>query len=199
MKRSKTADEFYEEATLWRAELRRLRKILRSTVLTEEIKWGAPCYTLEGKHVVGVGAFKSYFGLWFFQGALLKDPARVLVNAQEGRTKALRQWRMHSADEVDAAGVKRYVDEAISLARAGKAIPRSAPKPLVVPVELKRALAADRKLNAAFKALSPGRQREYVEHISEARQIATRDRRLRKVTPMIAAGVGLNEKYRPKP
>lgn len=87
MKRAKSVDDYVDQSDQWRDEIRRLREILRSTNLLEEIKWGAPCYTCKGKNVVGLGAFKSYFGLWFHQGALLKDDQKVLINAQEGVTK----------------------------------------------------------------------------------------------------------------
>ena len=96
----------------------RLRAILDATPLTAEIKWGAPCYTFNGKNVVGLMAFKSYFGLWFHQGVALKDEASVLINAQEGKTKALRQWRMTSVKDIKPAIVKRYLKEAIEIASA---------------------------------------------------------------------------------
>jgi uncharacterized protein YdeI (YjbR/CyaY-like superfamily) len=94
MKRANSVDEYIADAGTWKNELKRLREILRSTELKEEVKWGGPCYTCDGKNVVGIAGFKSYFGLWFHQGALLKDPKKVLMNAQEGKTKAMRQWRM---------------------------------------------------------------------------------------------------------
>ncbi len=93
MQRATSVDAFIEQSTLWREELTRLRDILRATSLQEEIKWGAPCYTHNGKNVVGIGAFKAYFGLWFHQGALLKDDKNVLINAQEGKTKAMRRHK----------------------------------------------------------------------------------------------------------
>ena len=122
MQRAKSVDAYINQSAQWHDELKSLRRILRSTSLTEEIKWGAPCYTHKGKNVVGVGAFKSYFGLWFHQGALLKDDNNVLINAQEGKTKALRQWRMTSASEIKAAIIKRYVKEAIAHTDAGREI-----------------------------------------------------------------------------
>ena len=97
MKRYKAVDDYVASRQLWQDEIKRLREILLSTNLTEEVKWGGPCYTYDGKNVVGLAGFKSCFGLWFHQGALLKDKKRVLINAQEGTTKALRQWRMRSA------------------------------------------------------------------------------------------------------
>lgn len=196
MHKAKSADEFFESAPLWRAELKALRKILIASGLTEEVKWGGPCYTQGGVNVVGLGAFKSYFGLWFFQGALLKDAKKVLVNAQEGRTKAQRQWRMQSADDIKPALVSNYVREAIALAKSGATVAKSPPKKLVMPAELTKALAGDKKAEAAFKALTSGRQREYADYVSEAKQAATREKRVAKILPMIRAGGGLNDRYR---
>ncbi len=110
MQRAKSVDAYINQSAQWHDELKLLRRILRWTSLKEEIKWGAPCYTHNGKNVVGVGAFKSYFGLWFHQGALLKDDNNVLINAQEGKTKALRQWlgsRISGPATRSAAGVLR--------------------------------------------------------------------------------------------
>ncbi len=117
MKRSKTVDDYLENASHWPDELVRLREILRSTPLTEEVKWGAPCYTWKGKNIVGIGGFKSYFGLWFFEGAALEDDKGVLINAQPGKTKMLRQWRMTSPREIKPAIIKRYVKEAMALVK----------------------------------------------------------------------------------
>ena len=102
MKRHQTVEEFLAGLDRWQEEVVWLREILLSTRLEEGIKWGAPCYMHRGKNLVGLGAFKSYFGLWFFQGALLPDPHGVLVNAQSGKTKALRQWRFESGEEIKA-------------------------------------------------------------------------------------------------
>ena len=100
MKMFKTIDEFMENQGEHKKALIRLREIILSTGLIETIKWGSPVYTLNGKNIAGIGAFKSYFGIWFFQGALLQDLQKNLVNAQEGKTKALRQWRFKSIQEL---------------------------------------------------------------------------------------------------
>lgn len=115
MKRYTTVDAYIRDAAQWNEELQQLRDILLTTGLTEEVKWGAPCYTRNGKNIVGIGGFKSYFGLWFFEGAALKDDADVLINAQPGKTKMLRQWRMNSAKEIKSTVIKRYVKQAMSL------------------------------------------------------------------------------------
>ena len=196
MKRYKTVDAYIEGEEKWQKELVRLRQILTSTKLEEEVKWGAPCYTYQGKNVVGIGAFKSYFGLWFHQGSQIPDPNKVLINCQEGKTKALRQWRMESGKEIKATVIKQYVKEAIAVVDQGKEIKPDRSKPVVVPAILKKALTQNKKANAAFKALTKGKQREYTDYIAEAKQEKTKLNRIDKILPMIESGIGLNDKYR---
>ena len=196
MKRYKTVDDYIANATLWQDELTRLREILKSTKLTEDVKWGAPCYTYDGQNVVGLAGFKSYFGLWFHQGALLKDKNEVLINAQEGTTKALRQWRMRSAKDIKASTIKAYVGEAITLVEQGKKIGPQKDKPIVVPPELKKALAKNAKARKGFESLRKGLQREYTDHIASAKREETKKKRIEKILPMLAAGKGLHDKYR---
>ena len=196
MKRYQSVEDYIAACDEWQDELATLREILLSTDLEECVKWGAPCYTFNGKNVVGIAAFKHYFGLWFHQGALLADPNGVLLNAQEGKTKALRQWRMKSAKEIKKTVLKKYVKEAIALAREGKEIKPDRSKPIVVPAELKQALAKHKRAAASFKKLSRGCQREYAEYISEAKREETRQRRVEKILPMILESAGLNDRYR---
>ncbi len=196
MKRYKTVDDYVASRQLWQDEIKRLREILLSTDLTEDVKWGGPCYTYDGKNVVGLAGFKSYFGLWFHQGALLNDKNRVLINAQEGTTKALRQWRMHSARDIKPAAIKSYVSEAISLVKFGKKIGPQKKKPLVVPPELKQALAKNAAARNEFANLRLGLQREFTDHIASAKRNETKQKRIEKILPMIAAGKGLNDQYR---
>ena len=196
MKRHKTVDDYIASRELWQDEIRCLREILLSTDLTEEVKWGGPCYTHDGQNVVGIGGFKSYFGLWFHQGVLLADKNKVLINAQEGTTKALRQWRMQSAKEIKQATIKAYVKEAISLVKKGKKIGPQKKKPLVVPPELKKALAKNAKARKGFDAMRLGLQREYTDHIASAKREETKQKRIEKILPMIATGKGLHDKYR---
>lgn len=195
MKRYKTADEFYANQDIWRDELERLRKIVSQTELKEEVKWGGPVYTLAGKNVVGIGGFKSYFGLWFYQGVFMKDKAGVLVNAQEGKTKALRQWRMNSREDIDEELITNYLEEAIANQKAGKEV-KPEKKPLVIPPELKAAFSVDLDLRDAFEGMTLGKKREYADYVSDAKQDATKQSRLGKIIPMIKSGVGLNDKYK---
>ena len=196
MKRYKTVDEYIENAEHWQEELIRLREILNSTKLVEAVKWGGPCYLHNDKMVVGMGAFKSYVGLWFYQGALLADEDGVLINAQEGKTKALRQWRFGSMKEIKVRKIKAYIKEAIELQEEGKEIKADRSQPVVVPPELKKALAANKKAQTAFKALTKGRQREYTTYIADAKRDETKAKRLEKILPMIEEGIGMNDKYR---
>ena len=196
MKRYKTVDEFIAGQDTWKAELIRLREILNSTALEETVKWGGPCYVAHGKLIVGIGAFKSYFGLWFHQGVLLADSAGVLINAQEGKTKALRQWRMTSKKDIKVRTIKAYVKEAIAMAESGAEIKPDRAKPVVVPSELKSALAKHARAAKLFKAMTKGKQREYADYISDAKRPETKLKRIEKIIPMIISGIGMNDKYR---
>ena len=196
MKRFQSVDDYIEGATQWQPELIKLRKILQRTGLQETVKWGSPCYTANGKNVVGLAAFKSYVGLWFFQGALLTDPDQVLINAQDGKTKAMRQWRFASAGEIKPPLIKYYLREAIHLVEQGIEIKSERNRSVVIPAILQAALNRRRKAKARFQKLSPGRRREYIEYVSEAKRPETQVKRVEKILPMIEAGIGLNDKYR---
>ncbi len=196
MKKFKTVDEYLASQSRWQDELQELRTILLSTELDECIKWGGPCYTLDGKNVVGMAGFKSYFGLWFFNGALIEDLNGVLMNAQEGKTKGLRQWRFESKREIKKRTIKAYVKAAIELQRQGKEIKPTRNAQLVVPPELKRALSKHRGAQKAFSVLTPGCQREYANYVAEAKRDETKVKRVEKILPMILDGQGLNDKYR---
>lgn len=192
---AKTVEEYLENHTEQRVILDALREIILETELEETVKWGAPTYVLGGKHVVGLGAFKSYAGLWFFQGVFLEDKAGVLINAQEGKTKAMRQWRFDSVEDVDKQKVKAYVLEAIENQKQGREIlPEK--KPLEVPPALQTAFEENHQLAAAFEQLTLTKKREFAEYIAEAKREATKLKRLEKIIPMILEGVGLNDKYR---
>lgn len=196
MKRYKSADEFIADQTQWKESLTKLREIILETEVKEEIKWGFPCYTWNGKNIVGLGSFNSYFGIWFYQGALLSDHAKKLINAQEGKTQAMRQWRMQGASDLNRKLIISYINEAIENQKAGRVIKPVKKKSIEIPVELVSAMNASNDLKGAFQKLSPGKQREYAEYIASAKREATRLSRLQKVVPMIMDGLGLNDKYR---
>ena len=197
MKRFRTVDEFIEAQVQWREALQLLRNMLLETELEEKIKWGFPCYTWQNKNVVGLGSFKSYCGLWFFQGVFLEDPQGVLVNAQEGKTKGMRQWRFSSLSEIDRDLVKAYVEEAIQNQKEGKEVQATAAtKEVAVPPELADVLEQEEDYRLAFEQFTPGRQREFAEYIASAKRDATKASRLEKIKPLILAGVGLNDRYK---
>ena len=195
MKKISSVDEYIASHPRWQELLLHLRRLLLSAGLEESIKWSAPVYMLDGKNIIGLGAFRQHAGIWFFQGGLLKDEAGLLINAQEGKTQALRQWRFGPEEEVDDALVLSYVQEAIANQRAGLEI-KPEKKPLIIPEDLEAAFAERQELKEAFEALSLSCKREYAEHIATAKRAATRQNRLQKVIPMILAGKGLNDKYR---
>jgi len=165
--------------------------------MEETLKWGSPVYTVNGKNVLGIMAFKRHFGVWFFNGVFLKDFNKVLKNAQEGKTKAMRHWKFKSMAEIDRAAVLAYMEEAIENQKKGLALkPERNQKKVIVPGPLKEVLSNDKSLKAKFDALSPGRRREYCEHISSAKQEKTKWSRLEKIMPLILEGTGLNEMYK---
>mgnify|MGYP000159147618 CR=1 FL=1 len=195
MKMAKTPEEDISWNEEYRPLLEKLRSILQSTVLEEKMKWGIPTYCLKNKNVAGIGAFKSYAGLWFFNGVFLSDPANVLINAQEGKTKGLRQWRFETIDAIDEKLVRTYIEEAIQNQKEGKEF-KPEKKPLIVPDELKEALASDGLLSEVFDSMSLSCKREYAEYIAEAKRPETKQKRLKKIIPMIREKVGLNDKYK---
>lgn len=198
MASEKTVDSYLAKHTDWQQELNTLRKLVNEHKMKETIKWGAPVYESEGKNIVGLSAFKAYVGLWFFQGALLKDKAGKLMNAQEGKTHAMRQWRFSTLAEIEenADFIRAYIKEAMANQKAGKEIKPKVGKPLVVPAELQQQLDADSPLKEAFESLSLTKKREFAEHIAMAKREETKAARLEKIIPMIKDGIGLNDKYK---
>jgi len=187
-------DAYIKKHDQWKNQFNALRKILLESELTETVKWGGPSYTLDGRIVMGMVGFKNHSALWFQQGVFLKDKGKKLLNAQEGTTRGMRQWRFALGEKIDSKLVKAYVEEAIANEKLGKRI-KPEKKQLVIPAELGEALKKNRKLKKGFESLTPGKQREFAEHIGSAKQEKTRHARLEKDTPFIEAGVGLYEKY----
>jgi len=177
----------------WRAEIAALQKILSAFPMTEECKWGKPCYTLDGDNVVIIQGFKEYCALGFFQGALLADPKKLLV--QLGQTQAARVMKFTSAKEIaaKAATIKAYVREAMAAAKAGRKV-ETKPQQLPVPDELTAKFRKDPRFKRAFEALTPGRQRSYLFHFNGAKQAATRAARIEKAMPAIFDGRGFLER-----
>jgi uncharacterized protein YdeI (YjbR/CyaY-like superfamily) len=198
LKRLKTPEEYIASNKEWQQALILLRDILLSTQMTETIKWGVPVYTFQEKNIVGIAAFKSYAGLWFFQGALLKDKKKKLINAQSGKTKALRQWRFNSVKEIGAESktLKQYLEEAILNQKQGKEIKPERKKPFDIPKELNVIFKKDKKVKESFYSLSISKQRYYCNYIAEAKREITKISRLEKIVPMISKRIGLNDKYK---
>lgn len=197
MKKASSVEEYIETHENFSDALALLREIMLSTELEETLKWSAPVYTVNGKNVIGLGAFKNHFGIWFYNGVFLKDEHQLLTNAQEGKTKALRQMKFNSIEELDKNIVLQYVKEAIANQKAGKEVkPDRTKKETVIPAELQEKLDTDAELKFAFESLTPYKQREYSEHIASAKREAAKQNRLEKIIPMIIKGIGLHDKYK---
>jgi len=196
LKKITSIEEYIELHPKWSNLLYELRKVLLTTELEENIKWNSPVYSLNNKNIVGLGAFKNHAGIWFFQGVFLDDVQNKLVNAQDGKTKALRQWRFESNEIDNIKLVKSYVLEAIENQKLSKEIKHERNKKLILPSLLVNFLKENSSFNVCFEKLSLSKQREYAEYISEAKRETTKATRLEKILPMIEAGKGLHDKYK---
>ncbi len=189
--------DYITDKNKWTQELKLLRCVLLELSLKETIKWGAPVYVYKNKNIVGLSAFKDYCGLWFFQGVFLNDYKKVLLSAQKEKTKAMRQWRFYTLNEINVNLVKEYILEAIQNSEEGKELkPIKNTQPLIIPEELKLALDNNQNLRDWFANFSLSKKREYVNYIAEAKRQATKQKRIEKITPMIIKGIGLYDKYK---
>lgn len=197
MQKIYSVEEYIDVNPHYAESLTILRNIINSTELEETVKWSMPTYCLKSKNVLGIGAFKNHFCLWFHNGVFLKDQHNLLINAQENKTKALRQMRFETKADINKSTVLSYVKEAIENQRTGKGIkPKRVTKTVRIPSELNSILNADKTLSNYFNKLTPGRQREYCEYITEAKREPTKQSRLEKIIPLIIAGIGLHDKYK---
>jgi len=192
-KANSEVDAVLRQATQWQEEFAKLRAIVLEHPLTEQLKWYQPCYTLQNKNVVLIHGFKEYCALMFFKGALLKDPHRILVTP--GQHQAARQIRFSNVRDIVEMKriVKAYIDEAIEIEKAGLKVKLKKTADFKVPDEFQKKLDEVPALKAAFRALSPGRQRGYIFHISQPKQSKTREARVEKCMPLILNGKGLND------
>ena len=195
MKKPGSAEAYIEEHAHFSEALKILRSVITSTELEEQIKWNAPVYSLDGKNIIGLGAFKNHFGVWFFNGVFLKDEEKLLVNAQE-KTKGLRQMRFESINDIDKSAVLAYVKEAIENQKSGKEIKPEKTKKVQIPEALKTLFQIQTELHTSFKALTLYKQKEYCEYIETAKREATVLSRIEKIKPMILKGIGLHDKYK---
>jgi uncharacterized protein YdeI (YjbR/CyaY-like superfamily) len=187
-------DAYLKRQKKWRAEFEKLRETLLESGLTEDLKWGHPCYTLDDKNVVLMHGFKEYCAVLFHKGSLLKDPKGVLVQ-QTKNVQAARQIRFTSVQEVVKLQktLSAYVSEAIEVERAGLKVPFKKTEEYELPEEFESKLAANAKLKTAFGALTPGRQRAYIFHFSQPKLSKTRVARVKENIPRILKGLGLDD------
>ena len=188
------ADWFFSKGKQWHEEFEKLRMICLDCGLTEELKWGCPCYTFEKRNIVLMHGFKEYCALLFFKGALLKDPEDILIQQTEN-VQAARQIRFANVRQIVKMNriLKAYIHEAIEVERAGLKVPLKKTKEFNLPEEFQNKLNKSPALRKAFNALTPGRQRAYLLFFSAPRQSKTRESRIEKYIPNILVGKGLND------
>jgi uncharacterized protein YdeI (YjbR/CyaY-like superfamily) len=187
-------DWFFNKAKQWQQEYDALRTIVLDCGLTEELKWGCPCYTFEDSNVVLIHGFKEYCALLFMKGALLKDAKGILIQQTEN-VQVARQIRFTDVEEIVGmkAALKSYIKEAIALEKAGVKAPLKKTSEFKMPEEFKNVLEETPALKKAFYALTPGRQRGYLLYFSSAKQSKTRESRIEKYMPSILKGKGLED------
>ncbi len=188
------AVDFYFHKSKWPKELELMRMIALGCGLTEELKWGCPCYSFQNGKIVLIHEFKDYCAYLFFKGALLNDASGILVQ-QTKNVQAARQIRFTNTKQIAKLKpiLKSYIFEAIEVEKAGLKVKLKKTEEFNMPEEFKIKLEKDKKLNAAFNALTPGRQRGYLLHFSQAKQSTTREARIKKCTSQILKGKGLND------
>ena len=188
-------DAYFSEARKWQKELAKLRTILLGCQLTEELKWGKPCYSFQGSNLVIILPLKEYCALLFCKGALLKDADGILIKAGEN-TQAARQIRFTNVREIveKESILKAYFHEAIEAEKAGLKVTYKKITEHKVPEELQKKLDKNRALKMAFTALTPGRQRAYFIYFAAPKQSKTREARIEKCIPQILNGKGLNDR-----
>src|SRR6266436_6187943 len=187
-------DSYFSRARKWNEEFRKLREIILEFELTEEFKWGHPCYALQNSNLVLMHGFKEYCALLFMKGALLKDPRGILVQQTEN-VQAARQIRFTNVREIVGMKpiLKAYIAEAIEVQKAGLEVDYKKTSEFVIPEEFRNRLDESPALKTAFEALTPGRQRGYILYFSVAKQSKTRESRIEKCMPQILKGKGLND------
>ena len=194
-------DAYFLKHSIWSEELNLLRKVCLSVGLEESVKWGMPTYTYGGQNVVGLGAFKHHVSLWFFQGCFLKDSKSLLVNAQEGKTKAMRHMKFVEGATLDEETITAYLQESIENHKQGKKvrIERSTSAiEFIIDPHLNEMLVSDTELKHNFEKLSLARQRGFSNYITEVKQQTTKQKRIEKIIPLINAGKPLAELWKKK-
>lgn len=186
--------DFYFNKGKWQEEIKRLRTIILDCGLTEELKWGVPCYTFENKNIVLIHVFKEYCAVLFFKGALLQDANGILVQQTEN-VQSARQIRFANGQELAEMKtiLKAYIYEAIEVEKAGLKVALKKSNEIIFPEEFQNKLEKNSVLKTAFGALTPGRQRAYNLYFSAPKQSKTRESRIEKCMQQILAGKGLND------
>ncbi|MCG2617740.1 YdeI/OmpD-associated family protein [Terrimonas sp. NA20] len=187
-------DFFFDKATTWKKEVEQLRSIILDCGLTEELKWGCPCYTHNNTNLVLIHSFKEYCAVLFFKGALLNDPKGLLIQ-QSQNVQSARQMRFTDLKEIvkQQRNLKAYIYEAIEVENAGLKVTLKKTSEYSIPEEFQKRLNKKAALKKAFEALTPGRQRAYLLYFSSAKQQKTREDRIEKYIPLIMDGKGLND------
>jgi uncharacterized protein YdeI (YjbR/CyaY-like superfamily) len=187
-------DFFFNKDKKWQAEFEKLRMTILDCGLTEELKWGVPCYTFQKKNIVLIHGFKDYCAILFCKGALLNDPNGILIQ-QTKNVQAARQIRFTTVGEIVKLKpvLKAYVYEAIEIENAGLKVNYKKPADYIIPEEFQKNLNKSAALRSAFNALTPGRQRAYIFYFSQPKQSKTRISRVEKYMPQILKGKGLND------
>lgn len=188
-------DDYIQHHEKYTEILEFLRNLLLDTELEETLKWNMPTYTIKGKNVITLSAFKSHAGLWFHQGSFLSDPDGVLQNVQEGKTKGMRHWKWDVGDEIPAEKVVAYIQEAIENELAGKRIKIKRGTPVYEIHPLFAKALKENKAEGAFQEFSKSKQKDFAEYITSAKRESTKENRIAKIIPMILRGEGLNDKY----
>lgn len=190
---SEKVEIFFEKLERWRAESLKLRALLLNFPFKEELKWGEPCYTCDGKNVVLIGGFKEFTSLLFFKGSLMADPKGLL--ATPGQVQVGRQMRFTSVRQIVSMDgvIKNYIAEAIEIEKSGLRPKLKTHSDYKIPEGLQRKLNSMPKLKRAFEALTPGRQRGYMFHIARPKLAKTREARVEQCIPIILNGKGLND------
>lgn len=191
---NRKVDAFIDKAEKWQAEFKKLRAIILDCQLTEEFKWGNPCYSFQEKNIVLIHGFKDYCAILFIKGALLQDPKGILITQTEN-VQAGRQVRFSNAQQIaDLEDIlKEYIHEAIKVEKSGVQVPLKKTTEFAIPEEFKAKLDENAALKSAFAALTPGRQRGYLLHFSAAKQAKTREARVKKYLQHILDGKGIDD------
>ncbi|WP_299796307.1 DUF1801 domain-containing protein [uncultured Maribacter sp.] len=198
MEKQEKLDKFYNEPHRFKNEVAELRTLALACRMTETYKWSFPTYMVDNKNIIAINKFKNHFGIWFFNGVFLSDQKKVLENAQEGKTMAMRHWKFITLEGIDKKDVTSYINEAIENQKKGLQLKvEKKPKTkIVTPVHLSIALENNDEIKTAFNKLTYSKQKDFAEYIATAKQEKTKLSRLEKIVPLILAGKGIHDQYK---